>query len=99
MTIIKITEKEVLKKHPMTRDLKRKIRAVRDADLKDETEWTPRMFATAVRIGRPLKANKKRLTNLRLDPEVIDGFKKTGPNWQTRINDTLREWLGWRGML
>ncbi len=99
MTIIKMTEKDILKKHPMTRELRRKIRAVNDSNLMDDAEWTPNMFENAVRIGRPPKANKKRAVNLRLDPEVVEGFKKTGPNWQTRINDTLREWLQWRSML
>jgi uncharacterized protein (DUF4415 family) len=50
-------------------------------------------------IGRPPKANKKRAINLRLDPDVIEGFKKTGPNWQTRMNDTLREWLAVRSII
>ena len=27
--------------------------------------------------------------SLRLDPEVIDGFKETGKGWQSRINLTL----------
>jgi uncharacterized protein (DUF4415 family) len=27
---------------------------------------------------------------LRLDPDVIEYFRATGPGWQTRINETLR---------
>lgn len=99
MTIIRMTENEISKRHPMTRDLRKKIRDLRDMDLPVESEWTHNMIKNAVRIGRPPKANKKLATNLRLDPEVIEGFKKTGPNWQTRINNTLREWLEWRAML
>jgi len=29
--------------------------------------------------------------NMRVDAEVLDAFKATGPGWQTRINQLLRE--------
>lgn len=35
----------------------------------------------------------KRLISLRLDPDVIDGFKSTGEGWQARINAVLRTHL------
>jgi uncharacterized protein (DUF4415 family) len=38
----------------------------------------------------PQKAPTKRLLALRLDPEVIDAFRATGPGWQSRINEQLR---------
>jgi uncharacterized protein (DUF4415 family) len=28
--------------------------------------------------------------NLRLDSDVVEHFRATGPGWQTRINDALR---------
>lgn len=31
---------------------------------------------------------------LELDPRVIDAFRKKGPNWQERINDTLKKAVG-----
>lgn len=31
--------------------------------------------------------------NIRLDPDVLDAFKRRGPGWQTRMNAALREWL------
>jgi uncharacterized protein (DUF4415 family) len=37
------------------------------------------------------KAPVKRLVSLRLDPDVIDHFRATGPGWQRRINDALRK--------
>jgi uncharacterized protein (DUF4415 family) len=43
-----------------------------------------------VRRGRPPKAERKQTTTLRLDPDLIEHFRKDGPGWQTRINDTLR---------
>ncbi|WP_439953178.1 BrnA antitoxin family protein [Escherichia coli] len=29
--------------------------------------------------------------SLRLDPDVIETFKATGPGWQTRMNEVLVE--------
>ncbi|MGZ8921690.1 MAG: BrnA antitoxin family protein [Limisphaerales bacterium] len=49
--------------------------------------------------GRPFSPVTKIPTNLRLDPQVLDAFKATGPGWQTRINDVLREWADAHGML
>ncbi|MCF1503242.1 BrnA antitoxin family protein [Afifella sp. H1R] len=40
--------------------------------------------------GRPKKTNPKQAVSLRLDAEVIEKFKATGPGWQTRINDVLK---------
>jgi uncharacterized protein (DUF4415 family) len=41
--------------------------------------------------GRPPSPNAKRPVKLRLDPEVVDGFRATGPGWQSRINEVLRD--------
>lgn len=43
--------------------------------------------------GRPLSANPKVHTGIRLDAEVLAAFKMGGRGWQTRINDALKEWL------
>ncbi|WP_267897132.1 BrnA antitoxin family protein [Thalassococcus profundi] len=32
--------------------------------------------------------------SLRLDPEIVARFKASGPGWQTRMNDALREAAG-----
>lgn len=39
---------------------------------------------------RRANGDAKQLITLRLDPEVIDKFKSTGPGWQARINEALR---------
>ena len=44
-----------------------------------------------VRRGRPRMKNPKQLLSLRLPPEVIAGWKATGPGWQTRMADVLRK--------
>lgn len=47
-----------------------------------------------VRRGRPRSDIRKQAVSLRLDPEVIDWFKRGGEGWQTRINDELRRAAG-----
>ena len=37
-----------------------------------------------------MKADAKVSITLRLDPDVLDALRATGPGWQTRINDLLR---------
>ena len=44
--------------------------------------------------GRPKSAAAKELISVRLDPDVIAKLRTTGPGWQPRINDLLREALG-----
>ena len=71
----------------------------------DNPEWTEEDFAKArpfsevfpdlaesLRRSRgPQKAPTKQLVSLRLDRDVVAHFKATGPGWQTRINDVLRD--------
>ncbi|AMJ61759.1 BrnA antitoxin family protein [Bosea sp. PAMC 26642] len=41
--------------------------------------------------GRPKVETPKRQITLRLDADVIDRFRATGPGWQARMNDALRK--------
>jgi uncharacterized protein (DUF4415 family) len=50
-----------------------------------------RRGAQLVRRGRPPTPNPKQLLSLRLPPEVIAGWKATGPGWQTRMADVLKK--------
>ena len=36
-------------------------------------------------------AVKRPTLNMRVDADVLDAFKATGPGWQTRINAVLRD--------
>jgi uncharacterized protein (DUF4415 family) len=45
-------------------------------------------------VGRPKAENPKVAVSLRLDPEIVARFKASGPGWQTRMNDALREAAG-----
>ena len=47
-----------------------------------------------VRRGRPKSASPKKAVNLRLDADVLEYFRKTGPGWQSRINEALRKAAG-----
>jgi len=55
-------------------------------------EVVPKVVA-AHRRGRPVKEDKKRQLTLRLSPEVVDYFKSTGPGWQTRVDEALKEYV------
>ena len=72
----------------------------------ENPEWTEEMICQArpaaevvpkiveaQRRGRPVKAEKKRQLTLRLSPEVVDYFKSTGPGWQTRLDEALKEYV------
>ena len=43
--------------------------------------------------GRPRLPAAKRQVTVRLDPDLLEQLRATGPGWQTRMNDALRAWL------
>jgi uncharacterized protein (DUF4415 family) len=47
----------------------------------------------AKRPGRTRSGTAKKLIALRLDRDVIERFRATGPGWQSRINRVLRAYL------
>jgi uncharacterized protein (DUF4415 family) len=44
-----------------------------------------------VRRGRPPSSDRKRAVSLRLDPDVVAYFRRSGRGWQSRINTVLRK--------
>jgi len=76
-------------------------------DPDDAPEWSDEVFeraeirhgdevvrpaaGTLTRRGRPKLEKPKRQVTLRLDSDVIDRFRETGPGWQSRINEILRK--------
>lgn len=80
-----------------------------DPELVDEDnpEWTqadfqsarrleqmPAAFQAAIRRTRgPQKTPTKQQVTLRLSPDLIEHFRNTGPGWQSRIDDALRDWV------
>ena len=69
-----------------------------DADFalaKPADEVLPPEFMTAFRRGRgrpagSRKTDSKLQVTLRLDRDVVERFRASGPGWQSRINDILR---------
>ena len=84
-----------------------KVDATTEADIQrhmredDTPELTNKWFEQAdvcqdgklVRRGRPRSVNPKRSIAIRLDHDVLERLRATGPGWQTRINEVLRAWL------
>lgn len=70
-------------------------------DPDDAPPLTEEFFARAevregtklVRRGRPRLPDAKRQVTIRLDPDLLEGLRATGPGWQTRLNEVVREWL------
>ena len=76
----------------------------------DNPEWTdedfararpaaealpPALYAALTRPrGRPKAETTKVPVKLRLDPVVVEHFKKDGPGWQSRMNAVLRDSMG-----
>lgn len=71
---------------PLTREIAARLRPAEEAD--------PELVAAYREYRRtrgPQKAPTKRQVTLRLDGDVVEHFRKDGPGWQRRINDTLRK--------
>ena len=49
--------------------------------------------ASRKRAGRPAGSGSKDAIALRLDRDILTAFRASGPGWQTRINQALRDWL------
>jgi|APLow6443716910_1056828.scaffolds.fasta_scaffold169351_1 uncharacterized protein (DUF4415 family) len=47
----------------------------------------------AARRRGPGRAPLKVPTTIRFDADVLDALKASGKGWQTRVNETMREWL------
>jgi uncharacterized protein (DUF4415 family) len=53
-------------------------------------EWEAVINAAPVSRGRPRIPSPKVSTTIRLDADVIEKFRATGPGWQSRINAVLK---------
>lgn len=67
--------------------------AMSDPDARPLTdeEWAAAKPGT--RVGWPRSPVRKVSTTIRFDADVLAAMKATGPGWQTRINDILRDYL------
>jgi uncharacterized protein (DUF4415 family) len=60
----------------------------KDLDFSDIPELEEPFFKEAV-----LWPGKKKQITIRLDPDLVDFFKKSGPGYQSRINTVLRKYM------
>ena len=79
-------------------------------DQDDAPEWTDEMFeraefsigdrvvrpakGTLTKPGRPKSERPKRQVTLRLDQDVLDKLRESGPGWRSRANDILKKAVG-----
>jgi uncharacterized protein (DUF4415 family) len=56
----------------------------------DNPEWTDEELAIAERI--PTRSGKSAIY-IRLDPEILEYFRESGPGYQSRINAVLRTYV------
>ena len=72
------------------------MRSVTQAMSGEHARVTTPEQIVARRKGRPVgtvKADSKVQTAIRFDQDVLAALKATGAGWQTRVNDTMRDWL------
>jgi uncharacterized protein (DUF4415 family) len=87
------------KKRVMGSDLRKSdAHAISRKEYGEVPELAEKDFARGVwhKAGKPLRGRPKaeapkKLVSLRLDPDVIEHFRESGPGWQRRINDILRK--------
>lgn len=65
----------------MTPDM---IKRLRPFEEKEKAFWRKA-------LGRPPSEAPKQAVSLRLDQDVIAHYKKSGPGWQSRMNEALRK--------
>lgn len=63
-----------------------------DVEMGPAHEVAPHLVAAQLRgRGRPKLESPKEKLAIRLDPEVIEAWRASGPGWQTRMGETLRK--------
>ena len=60
---------------------------------------TTKMITDHNSRGGTRKTDTKQAVTVRYSQDVLDAFKATGPGWQARMNDVLRELLGERSQV
>lgn len=63
-----------------------------DEDSPDATQLLQAEVAKR-RAGRPKGSGAKEQVAIRFDRDVLAAFRASGPGWQTRMNNALKDWL------
>lgn len=90
-----MTRKEVL---AALRALSPAADHVWDGQDEDDRPASPAELHTAHALrlrsrGRPAGSSNKEQVSIRFDKDVLAALRATGPGWQTRVNDAMREWV------
>lgn len=65
-----------------------------DGHDEDDRPASTEELASAVRKrGRPVGSGNKEQVAIRLDRDLLEQLRATGPGWQTRVNEAVRAWL------
>ncbi len=67
--------------------------ALSDPDALPYTDAQWKAAKPTLRRGRPLAAVTKERITIRLSPEVVASFRRSGAGWQTRMDAALKDWL------
>ncbi|MDI6026453.1 BrnA antitoxin family protein [Corticibacterium sp. UT-5YL-CI-8] len=71
-------------------EIERPLRAEELADAKPLKEVLPDLYESLQRArGRPKVEKPKQAVTLRLDPDTLAFFKEGGPDWRSRMAETL----------
>lgn len=58
-----------------------------------EAELQGALAAARRKRGRPAGSGTKEQVAIRFDRDVLVALRASGPGWQTRVNEVMREWL------
>jgi uncharacterized protein (DUF4415 family) len=64
------------------------------AQMRPAAEALPELVAALRQQRVRQKAPSKSLFSLRVDGDVLEAYRATGPGWQSRMNDALRKSVG-----
>jgi uncharacterized protein (DUF4415 family) len=64
------------------------------AEIRRGDEVLRRAQGTLTRRGRPPLEHPKQPVTLRLDHDLVERLRASGPGWQSRVNDILRKAIG-----
>ena len=82
-------------------DSKGEVRELTAADMKrfrPARQVLPDTLLAKLKVRGPQKAPVKERITIRLSPEVVQQFRKTGDGWQARVDAAVKDWLGSRKM-
>ncbi len=77
----------------ITRDMLREMRPLREVDPKFLASIEAEQKKRGRGPGRPAGRSKKPVS-ISLDVDVLEGLRKSGTGWQTRVNALLRAAMG-----